>query len=193
MLPLRGSSGGGFRNLPRHSSPRGWRVPVLPPFSYVRVLEPPLAVEASGRSLCARQAVHPVARSAGLPLSGSCGRHGTARASTPPAGAERFFFFRLAPCCCARPSGGFPCRHRWLEFSPPSARSIARHSLALSCWGLRPPPPAGGSSPPVPSAGLRALHGGVFHSHIALRALNFRKKTKKTKPTHHPLCKKIVS
>ena len=125
---IRRSSGGGFRNLPRHSSRRGWRLPLPLPFS--------LPCTPSSCATAALLAHHRLSvlsgrsrPSAALPLSGSCARCAAGRAITHApcvalatlgraVSAYGRIFCRLALCVAGRFSHGFPM-------------SPARHSFPM--------------------------------------------------------------
>lgn len=125
---MRRSSGGGIRNLPRHSSRRAsaYRSPI--PFSL-----PCTPSSCATSSLLAHHRFSVISGfsrpSAALPLSGSCARCAAGRAIThapyvalPTVGrsvsAYGRFFCRLALCVAGRLEHGFPM-------------SPARHSLPM--------------------------------------------------------------
>lgn len=125
---IRRSSGGGFRNLPRHSSRRGWRLPLPLPFSL-----PCTPSSCATSALLAHHRLSVISGfsrpSAALPLSGSCARCAAGRAITHApcvalatlgraVSAYGRIFCRLALCVAGRFSHGFPM-------------SPARHSLPM--------------------------------------------------------------
>lgn len=115
---IRRSSGGGFRNLPRHSSRRGWRIPLPLPFSL-----PCTPSSCATSSLLAHHRLSVISGfsrpSAALPLSGSCARcaAGRAVAHAPcvalatlgrAVSAYGRIFCRLALCVAGRLVHSFP-------------------------------------------------------------------------------------